>query len=112
MIYFLSPFYNEEEFLDKFIKDLGRAAEKISPKNYKIILVNDGSQDKSLNIVQSLKKYYPITVISYKKNRGVDVAFKDGFKKIFKTIKQQDIIVTLESDNTSDLSILNELIKK
>jgi len=112
MIYFLSPFYNEEEFLDKFINDLGKTANKISPKNYKIFLVNDGSQDQSLKIALSFKKKYPITIISYKRNKGVDFAFKEGFRKIFKTVKRQDIIATLESDNTSDLSILKELIQK
>ena len=112
MIYFLSPFYNEEEFLAKFIDDLGKKAKQIATEGFKIILVNDGSRDKSSKIAQSLKKRYPIIIISYDKNKGVDVAFKLGFEKIFQIAKNRDLIITLESDNTSDLSILDEMIQK
>ena len=112
MIYFLAPFYNEEEFLEKFINNLAQSATKYFKRNYKIVLVNDGSQDGSLDIVKIFEKKYPIILISYRTNRGVDVAFKLGFKKILVMSKKGDLIVTLESDNTSDLNILPKMIEK
>jgi dolichol-phosphate mannosyltransferase len=112
MIYFLAPFYNEEEFLTKFIKDLDQTAKKLFKNKYKIILVNDGSLDDSLKIIKDFKNNSHLKVISYKPNRGVDHAFKTGFKEIFKTAKKDDLIVTLESDNTGDLKILSGMIKK
>lgn len=112
MIYFLSPFYNEEEFLPKFLNDLEKSAKRVAVNGFKIVLVDDGSQDGSLSIVESFKKKLPILVISYKPNKGVDYAFKTGFKKIFKIAKNGDLIVTLESDNTSDLNILHKMIER
>ncbi len=112
MIYFLAPFYNEEEFLEKFINDLIQSAAKNFKQNYKIILVNDGSADGSLNIVKEFQKKYPIISISYKPNRGVDIAFKLGFKKILDMSKKGDLVITLESDNTSDLKIIPKIIEE
>lgn len=112
MIYFLAPFYNEEEFLTKFLSDLTKSASEVAKNKYTIILVDDGSRDKSLQIAESFKKKFPLTIISYKPNKGVDNAFKLGFEKIFKTTKEDDLIVTLESDNTSDFGILHKMIEK
>lgn len=112
MIYFLAPFFNEDEFLGKFIYDLTNTATLLFKHNYKIFLVDDGSQDNSLSIVKRYKKRYPINLISYKPNRGVDVAFKLGFKKILEVSKKGDLIITLESDNTSDLKIIPKFIDK
>lgn len=112
MIYFLSPFYNEEEFIAKFLADLVKHAKKVPGQNYKIVLVNDGSQDRSLEIVKEYAKKYPIILISHGKNRGVDVAFKLGFKKVLSIARKNDLLVTLESDNTSDLKILPKMILK
>lgn len=112
MIYFLAPFYNEEEFLEKFINDLIQSATKYFKHKYKIILVNDGSSDGSLNIVKKFQKRYPLILISYKPNMGVDIAFKKGFKKILEISKKGDLVITLESDNTSDLKILPKIVEK
>lgn len=112
MIYFLAPFYNEQEYLEKFISNLTLSATKYFKQNYKIVLVNDGSMDGSVGIVKTFQKKYPIILISYKHNKGVDFAFKLGFEKILDMSKNSDLIVTLESDNTSDLTILPKMIEK
>lgn len=112
MIYFLAPFFNEEEFLKKFLEDLIINNSSLLKKDYKIVLINDGSNDRSLEIVKSFQKKNPIIIISYKKNQGVDYAFRRGFIEIFKTAKKNDLIFTLESDNTSDLKIIKKMIEK
>lgn len=95
-IIIVSPVYNEELYLAKFIRDL-LAAVKDLPQVKKIIFVNDGSTDKSLSI---LKKYQStnrlIEVITHKKNLGKGRALWEGFhraKKIF-----PDAVIFLDSD--------------
>jgi len=112
MIYFLAPFYNEEEFLKKFTSNLTQSATKYFKRDFKIVLVNDGSTDDSLAIVKAFQKKHSVILISYKPNKGVDYAFETGFKKILDIAKNDDIIISLESDNTSDLAILPKMIGK
>ena len=59
----ISAFYNEEENLAKFIKNLEITRSKLLKMGYSVnlTLVNDGSTDKSINIVKKkkfLKKVY------------------------------------------------------
>ncbi len=74
------PAYNEEdnikpltEMFDKVIKGSG--------KNWEVVLVNDGSTDKTLNrSKEASSKYRWLKVVSYPINRGLTSALNAGFK--------------------------------
>ena len=66
MIYFLAPAYNEEENLPELAQSINRSVKK----GYKLIIVNDGSTDKTFETAQKLKSKYPIIPLGYKKNQG------------------------------------------
>ena len=58
------PCYNEEENIEKCIMKIPNLL-----FNYEIIVVDDGSSDKTLSIAKKIKRNN-INVIGYKKNRG------------------------------------------
>lgn len=77
--FFLSiiiPVYNEEKQILKCLLNLN----KIKKKGYQIIVINDGSNDKTNEILQSNKHLYD-DYISYYKNKGKGYAFREGLKK-------------------------------
>jgi len=80
--------------------------------DYCAIVVDDGSRDHTVDIVQSFISRMPVKVISHKVNRGVGAAFQTGFDAALEIAKPSDIIVTIEADNTSDLAILPLMIQK
>ena len=110
MIIFIVPSYNEE-------KNIGLLMEKTKKKmdeliyQYKIVIVNDGSTDKTIEIIESFKEHMPVEVISHYPNKGVKEAFAKGFKYALEIAKDDDIIVTKEADNSSNLNILETMIK-
>jgi len=53
----------------------------------------------------------PLKVVANSSNLGPGAAFDLGFWEILKDIKENDVIVTLEADNTSDLGILSEMLQ-
>lgn len=72
--------------------------------SWELIFVNDGSQDKTLEILQKLSKGKPnIKIISYKKNRGKGYAIVQGVKLskgkfvLFTDIDHSVPIETIES---------------
>ncbi len=64
------PTFNNASVIDKVIQEVLKYTNNI-------IVVNDGSEDNTMEVISALKG---IHVISYKKNRGKGYALKKGFK--------------------------------
>ena len=74
------PFWNEEKNIEKVVKKAIPIAKKIAQK-WEIIMVDDGSSDKTLLVARKLAQEYPnLVVVSHKKNRGYGAALKSGFE--------------------------------
>lgn len=72
------PAYNEETNIERTVKKAIGVSEKIAPK-WEIIVVNDGSTDKTGKIVEKLIKAEPrIKMITHTPNRGYGAALKSG----------------------------------
>lgn len=70
------PLYNEATRLKNLIKvyDFFES----NNMNYEIILVNDGSNDKTLSYLKKIPKKYKYQLVSYKVNMGKGYAIKEG----------------------------------
>lgn len=102
------PLYNEE----KSLKELFELIKKVMTENkyeYEVIFVDDGSVDKSLNIMEEIAAAEPYTVkiISFRRNYGKSAALSIGFDTA-----QGDYIVTIDADLQDDPSVIPELINK
>ncbi len=107
MISFVIPAFNEEESLNAFYKELVGTVDKIS-KDYEIVFVDDGSTDRTLDILNSLqKKNKKVRVFSFQKRRGKAEGLTFGFQKA-----QGDLIVTLDADLQDKPSEIKKLLKK
>jgi len=72
------PAYNEEKNIKQTIIKAVAVLEKIA-QNYEVIVVNDGSTDKTGQIVNNLIKKNPrISMITHTPNRGYGAALKSG----------------------------------
>ena len=99
--------FNEEESLRAFYKELLAALFKLK-KNYEIIFVDDGSNDKSLSILKGFeKKSKSVRVFSFRKHQGKAEALTLGFQKA-----KGDYIVTLDADLQDRPEEILKLIKK
>jgi len=95
------PVYNEEKTLKKIIS---KALKKEFGLEKEIIVVNDGSTDKSLNKIKKIKNK-KIKIISYEKNKGKGYAIRKGIE-----ISTGDIIAIQDADLEYNLNDLKKLV--
>ncbi len=76
----IMPAYNEAHCIEKSIASVKRQFDEFS-QDYEIILVDDGSEDGTGKLVQSLAPS-KVKVVSYAENRGKGFAVKTGFNHV------------------------------
>lgn len=108
MIYILIPSFNDSENFNLLLRNIGK---KLRSYSYKVTIVDDGSTDQTLKVISHLSRRYPVRRIGYKKNRGSGYAFKFGFTYIIPRLKKNDILITMEADNSSDFAILTKMVE-
>lgn len=87
------PCKNEEASIRKTVEQSFAAAH---PKELlEVIVVNDGSTDRTIEVLRELEKEFPsLTVVDWTKNRGKRHAMAEGFRRA-----RGEIVVQLDSDS-------------
>jgi glycosyltransferase involved in cell wall biosynthesis len=107
MISAVIPAFNEQESLEAFYKVLIPSLSKLD-NEYEVIFVDDGSTDKTLDILKQFeKKNSNVKVFSFRKNKGKAEALTAGFEKA-----KGDLIVTLDADLQDRPEEIIRLIEK
>ena len=103
----LVPLYNEEESLKPLVAEIKNALKKIDI-NYEIIFVDDGSTDRSLEMIKDfVKTDNKIKFISFRKNYGKSAALQLGFKYL-----TGDAVITMDADLQDDPAEITNLLAK
>ena len=98
--------YNEEAALEKFYREAIPVLEKIS-WDYQIVFVNDGSRDRSLEILKSLAENDDhVKIVSFSRNFGHEAAMIAGID-----YSQADGIICMDADLQHPVECIPEIIK-
>ena len=91
------PLFNEEGNIMKLYEEIKNSL--LNKKyGYELIFVNDGSKDKTQNILQEISKEdKQVKVLNLAKNYGQSAAFQAGFD-----ISTNDIVITMDGDMQND----------
>lgn len=109
MIYLLLPAYNEEKAIGELIERVINL-KKSSDLYFSILVVDDGSTDNTVSTLKYFKKDIPLEIISHKENKGLGEALKSGILYLLPRLKDDDIVVTMDADNTHDPSLISVMV--
>ena len=102
------PLYNEEESLPELSLLLEDELQKLSNGRYEVIFVDDGSTDKSMEVIKEIKaRNKKFKAISFRRNYGKAAALSAGFN-----MARGVIVATMDADLQDDPSELKPMIDK
>ena len=114
-LYVVIPCYNEEEVLKETAKRIKKKMNELRKKKLihgdsHVVFVNDGSKDKTWEIISSLvEKDTLFGGISLSRNRGHQNALLAGLM----TVKEDaDMVISMDADLQDDIDVMEQFILK
>ncbi len=100
------PVYNEAESLPPLLAEVEAALAGVGSRE--VVLVNDGSTDGSLGVMERLREQYPrlnVRIICLDRNHGLTTAMDAGFRAA-----RGEILVTIDADLQNDPADIPRLL--
>ena len=99
--------YNEEEAIPIFYKEINKISKKMNELSFEFIFVDDGSKDKTLEILKKLhQKDKRVRYISFSRNFGKEAAMYAGLEN-----SKGDYVTLMDADLQDPPSLLEEMYK-
>lgn len=114
-LYIVIPCYNEQEVLPttsaQFLDKINSLIEKnLCGENSKILFVNDGSKDRTWEIIENLSKQNDkFCGISLSRNRGHQNALLAG---LMYAKDRSDVTISIDCDGQDDINAMDEFLKE
>lgn len=115
ILYIVVPCYNEEKVLHETTKRLKEKLDylinkDVISKKSKVMYVNDGSKDKTWNIIKDISEEEKLfTGISLSRNRGHQNALVAG---LLTAKEYADVVISMDADLQDDINAIDEMLKK
>ncbi len=101
------PVFNEEENLPILMREIAAALQE-KGWTYEIVAVDDGSSDRSLEVLRSLRSQYPtLRVLALQKNSGQTAALDAAWRGA-----QGRLVVSLDADLQNDPADIPTMMRK
>lgn len=101
------PMYYEEKVVDECYKRLNKTLEELKGYTHEIIFINDGSKDKTFELLSKIaKKDKNVKIISFSRNFGHQCAVTAGLKYV-----TGDAVVIIDADLQDPPELIPEMLK-
>ena len=115
IVYFVIPCYNEEEVLPETVKRLTDKIQRmhaagLASEKSRMLLVNDGSKDKTWELISRYNRENPyVEGIKLAHNRGHQNALLCG---LMTAMEKCDCAISLDADLQDDIEVLDQFVEK
>ncbi len=100
------PMYNEEEVVKTSYLRIQKVLAELKQYDYEMIFVDDGSKDKTLNLLEEIaKENEKVKILSFSRNFGHQVAVTAGIRYI-----TGDAVIIMDADLQDPPELLSEMV--
>lgn len=109
-LYIVLPAYNEENSLGKLLDRISYYLRDSGIDGYEVIVVNDGSTDRTAEILEEYRQKMPLKVVLHETNKGLGRTIRDGLKYASEAAAENDIIITMDADDTHTPGLIYRMV--
>lgn len=109
-LYLVFPFYNEAPNLPRLLSEIEKFAANHPRYRVRVLAVDDGSSDRGGDIIRQQGSSLSCDLITNVRNLGPGRSFAAAFSRLSRSLRRNDLVATLEADNTSGLETLSRML--
>jgi dolichol-phosphate mannosyltransferase len=104
------PAYNEEANIGNLLR---RIFESLTDENFgfSIIVVDDGSSDRTHQILEEYGRDFPLVVHRHEENQGLGATIRDGLREAAAVASERDIVITMDADESHTPGLMIRMIR-
>lgn len=110
-VFVLLPAYNEEVSLNDLLDRIKATTDGMSI-HCQVVVVNDGSTDKTLEVAQRHSTSLPMQIINHDRNKGLGEALRTGLSSVRDMSRPEDVIITMDADNSHPPNLIPTMLDK
>lgn len=113
MIYICIPAHNEERTIGVLLWKIRQVLADF-PRDYHILVANDGSNDGTAEVLAPYQRVLPLTVFQTHRQRGYASALEQLLREAVRRAEypKRDVVITLQADFTDDPDCIAAMMKK
>lgn len=115
-LYLLIPVFNEAPNILRLLREVDLAApdllQSANCQVLHVVLIDDGSADGTSQVAGKADHSFVLQVLRHSHNRGPGAAFATGFEFLHRGLDKEDLVFTLEGDNTSRLETAQRMLRR
>lgn len=111
MVLILLPAYQEEQSLPVLIPRIDTVM-RAERTDYRIIVCDDGSRDRTGELLRELARTFPLETITHRINRGLGESIRDLFERAAEICRPEDRIVRMDCDDTHEPETIHVMLQK
>ncbi len=101
VVHWVAPAYNEEASIEDLIDRMAEVS-SAAGWDYDILIVDDGSRDRTGELVKAKGETLPVRVVRNEPNQGLGRTIRRGLRAAAEAAGPDDVVFTLDADLTQD----------
>lgn len=105
------PAYNEEASIIDLLKNFETLARQ-HPFDLKVLVVNDGSKDRTAELVKNFHGDIQIDLLDNNQNGGLGKVLRQGLEYACTQLSAGDLVITMDADNSHNPNLIPRMVQK
>ena len=109
-LFIVLPAYNEEENLGALLEAIDNVLQEQN-LDYQVIVIDDGSRDHTLRILEQYREQVPLTICRHELNQGLGPTIRDGLLVASGMAADSDVVITMDADQSHTPGLIIRMIQ-